>query len=313
MSKSSKKSPSLSPEIYMVLGHSCTLPENPDFIIPKNVDYITTGICGLTTSIKGLNGELIDEFFRKNEYIESSDATQILHIDPFIRTSHKDSFEDRSFIVVNKTNEAVSQSMYRFLITHIYHDDTNISLWQAIKSGVYKYGEKLNTERILHPVVLIPFRNDQNVRRVTITKSQIERIFEGSIYPTAKYVIKQINKFLKARKGGELFNDDDTCLIGEFEYVMSKIQISLSDLVSRLQTKHKHPIRLYDPLCKTDCYMLGTDMTEYQAEMDKRRKTQENQLAKERIGQSLLAEIDKGGKSRKHKRKISQKKKTRRL
>ena len=288
------------PRSFIIVGHSCIPSDAEDYILPKHVTCVTTGICGFSTyGTSSLNAEIIQGFFNNDPFFNQSTPEKVIMLDPVANPSPKFDFnprgtdesdeveKDPTYIVVNHPNETMPNSKYDFIFS--FELD---GIWNATKSGVYPFMSKLRQyeDAMSEPIAQIPIQDD--IDKTPISVSKIKQIFKYSIYPTAKMVIKQINK---ARpKSATLIrakSNADECTILEFELAMNEFSMSIDQLIRLLRQKYgKGPIRLYDPLCKVDCEGLGTDFGYLRKMQDERRRRAESIIEGKWLPTDLLAD-----------------------
>lgn len=296
---------------YIILGHSCVKPEEDDYIIPDDVIYITTGICGLKTRSIGLNGELINRFFANDPFFEREDPHDILWLDPNIEHSPKHrTTGDNTYIVVNQPTESVIFTKYAFLLKTVL-DETSHIVWNAYKSGVYPFNNHLKRYAdVTNSVAVSISISSDELNPPQISIAQIKTIFSDAIYPKVTDIIFLINQIRNNHGEPQIRQDTDLCLLDDFEYAVNTLSIELPELVNMCKSHSKGNIRIFDPLCKHNCSRLSAtdDVSHKRKEQRNRRRKQENSMAKHFVPDGIL-----GGKSRKRKHKIVRKKKTRRL
>jgi hypothetical protein len=325
-SRKSKKRSKVAPLSFMIIGHSCVEPEIPEFEIPSNVTYVTTGICGFSTyGTESLNETIIQRFFDNDPAFKTKDAEQILLLDPDYEPSPKEQFKqfvdeetgqrinDSTFIVVNRPRQTVLSSQYFPLFNYSLTENGSpvealepgqTGTWNACKSGLYILRPRLKKYKnvMSDPVVSIKLSSKEDpLENAHITVEQIRAIYGDSLYPTANAVIKQINRLaLKpAEKPHIRFkNREDKCTLAEFETALNAFFINLTDIIKLIKRQlGSRQFRFYDPLCKEDCYSTGIDLTEKRQTQDARRRADEIQMQEQLLGVGLLKEL-RGGKTR---------------
>lgn len=311
----------------MMIGHSCVEPETPEFEIPSNVTYITTGICGFSTyGTESLNETIIQRFFDNDAVFKSKNAEQILLLDPDYEPSPKEQFEqlvdedtgnrinDSTFIVINRPNQTVLSAQYFPLFNYSLTNNGSpveslepgqTGTWTARKSGLYVLRPRLKKYKnvMSEPVVTIELQSKENhLENAHIAVGQIRAIYKDSLYPTANAVIKQINRVALKPEGKphiQFKRQEDKCTLADFETALNTFFINLTDIIKLLQNQlGTRKFRFYDPLCKEDCYSTGIDLTKKRKSQDARRRADEIQMQEQLLGVGLLTEIS-GGKTRK--------------
>jgi hypothetical protein len=307
MPKSSRrKSKSRQPIKLMIVGHSCSEPNEPEYALPENVTYVTTGICGLATENSDPVNEQFIQWFFDNAIVFKRSPDEIVTIDPSISAN-----QETTQIVVNHPNQSVISSQYFFLFSYVLDKDDNqientqgdfVGTWNACKSGTYimkprlKKYENVATE----PVVTIPING--NLDGAHISVAEIKRIYKDSIYPTANAVMKRVNVLLKS-SGVTSFirKDTDTCSIALFESAIDAFFLNLNVFVETVkrQIGKTREIRIYDPLCKTDCYSSNAEFQQYRKTQTNRRRASELKIQERFLSASLLEALKGGRKTRK--------------
>jgi hypothetical protein len=264
----------------MIVGHSCTTNEM-DYKIPDNVTFITTGICGLHTKNTGLNEELIDSFFDNNAFFASENPEDVLwfdknHTPPSIKHVAKPTdIVDPAFIVINQSGEEVIPTEYSFSL----HQNTpagqyyKTATWISTKSGIYLFGGEKYEQFSSLSVVSIPISFKDPYPMISV--KQINEIFSGSIYPTPEDVISRINEIHASIKLQPIMEDSDKCYLTYYEAAVQTLHIRLPEFINKC-LEHAHSmgikkIRVIDPLCRMDCYDLGTDVKSYREAQEIRR------------------------------------------
>ena len=299
----------------MIIGHACTESDTDEYELPSNVTYISSGICGFSTyGNSTLNQQFIQGFFDNDKLYQQS-PEKLLMIDPVMEHSPKENFvqrktsdgnteNDPTYLVINRPKQGVLVSRFSFLYSFVLDDTENqvsdilnpvTGTWNAYKSGIYRFDHKLKKyPRVVSNIsVTIPINYD--LGNTYITVAEIRDIYEDSIYPTTKRIIAKINELLK--KTGESShsisskNPTDKCSLLIFEIAVENLSSDLSTIIRWLKKHTNGPIRLYDPLCKGDCHLLGTDYKEERREQDKRRRASEWKLATGFLNKDLLKEL----------------------
>jgi hypothetical protein len=168
-----------------------------------------------------------------------------------------------------------------------------------LKSGVFEKKRKTAFEAII-----IPIPEGKTISNVNINKWKINRIYEGSIYPTASQIMGGLNAQLLKDGLPRLNRDSDSCTIEYFIHFAKKRTIFSLGKFLGLLTKTFGPGQkiIYDPLCKTDCNKVY-DITDYHLEnasLKEKRDRMEKQLAEKHLPPDLLAEL--GGTRKKRRR-----------
>ena len=302
-----RKSKSRQPINLMIVGHSCSEPNEPEYTLPENVTYTTTGVCGLSTENNDpINEQFIQGFF-DNARIFKRSPDEIVTIDPSISTPQQD---PTTQIVVNHPTQSVVSSQYFFLFSYVLDKDDNqienthgdfVGTWNACKSGTYimkprlKKYENVATE----PVVTIPINGNLDSTRISV--AEIKRIYKDSIYPTAHSVIKRINVLLKGATFIRLTSNADTCSITVFESAIDAFFLNLKVFIETVkrQIGKTRELRIYDPLCKTDCYSSDAEFRNYRKTQTERRRASELKIQERFLSASLLEALKGGRQTRK--------------
>jgi len=282
----------------MILGHSCILPEIVR--LENNTTYISTVEYGSfsRTNPTLINMQIMNGFFNRDWRLNPEN---ILHFDPEI--GRLPTFGEPTAINVNHPGEEVYDAYYVPLADFV--EETK---YVCLKSGIYEKQRKTKTHTII-----IPIPEGKTINEVNINKSQIHKIYEGSVYPTPSQVINGLNANLLKNGLPRLNSDADTCTIRYFKNFIKSIKFKLSDCLKMLrQYAGTNPIVFYDPLCKTDCNRVNKldDYFIENTELRKKRNAMETRMAEKHLPSDLLAELDKGGmkKSRRRRKQRIQKK-----
>jgi len=310
------------PLSFMIIAHSCAEPEQQDFAIPATVTYITTGICGFSTyGTDSLNGDIIQRFFDNDAVFKTTDTERLVFLDPEFEPSPKENFaqkideetgermNDSTYVVINRPGQRVLSSQYFPLFNYTLTENGSpvevlepgqSGTWHACKSGLYILHPRLKIHKnvMSDPVVAIPLSSKENpLEHSHITVEQIRAIYKDSVYPTTNAVIKQINR-LSGKPHIRLNSLNDKCTLQDFETAMNGFFINLTDLIKQIKRQlGGQPFRMYDPLCKEDCYATGIDLKEKRKSQDARRRADEIQIQEKLLGEDLLKTL-RGGKTR---------------
>ena len=166
-----------------------------------------------------------------------------------------------------------------------------------MKPRLKKY-ESVATE----PVVTIPINGTLDNAQISV--AEIKHIYKDSIYPTANAVMKRINVLLKSADGGAtsfIRKDADTCSIALFESAIDAFFLNLNVFVETVkrQIGKTRELRIYDPLCKTDCYSSNAEFQQYRKTQMDRRRSSELKIQERFLSASLLDALKGGRRTRK--------------
>lgn len=229
------------------------------------------------------------------------------------KTEDGNPLNEPTYIVVNHPGENVVMANYYPLLESVVGEDERTTenmytatkgTWQAHKSGIYLFGPHLKKFPPIMDYVPTQIKlASGGLDNTYISVKDIKNIYSDSVYPTPKMVVSAINAVRKQAKGdaSRISKREDKCSIAELESAIDTFTVDLDKLtntIRKVATKSGvAQVRLYDPLCKPDCSMLGTDMTHYREEQDRRRKSAERKLEETLLPKSLLEAL-RGGRRR---------------
>lgn len=225
---------------FLILGHGCDTIDEV-YTIPDNWVYVTSGLCGVGTHDSLDFIKLKRDFFNNEPYIKNpcqyyETLNSFFTYNMNIHFANSPSTNNRTF--VNSTF---------ILLADFYTNDSDepvlekdAEFWSASKSGIY-VNTNDNSKYANRDIVVTVMKNSEN--QFIITDEQIERIYEGSILPTAQQVIQSIQQI--SGKTGKYTTSD-------LRYCNYQFRISLSKLLYGFSSKMSSGV-IFNPLCRVPC------------------------------------------------------------
>ena len=236
---------------YILLGHSCDF-MGYEIPVPEGWVYITSGICGNFTYDDLIYKEILTDFFKNNEFMnspcENYGLSKKYNYDSIVMNFHYKNAPD----VSNTTCQEISfYPLSNSLVDKQgrYSKTVNeAESWICTKSGVYVNTDPNNSKYSSQDIVVLLKEKGQ----FFITEDQIKKIYEGSLYPLLEDVIEQ-TKIIKHQEGSSepngLYNTKHL-----EKAVSENFTITLSQLISLHKVSGINEGYIINPLCRISCY-----------------------------------------------------------